>query len=194
MKYFARKTVARRYRKPNAVGPTSPSSTSACHTRTDTKSRAGFAVSPGGAIWSWWPLRAGARTPTGVGHRKQALTVISPSRWTQASWMSSWSGSAEAYRPTPTLIDSICGGGTRIARGSLCLHLHRCMHAEVHMNEDKVKGQWKQLAGKAKVQWGKLTDDDLTIVDGNSEYLDGKIQERYGIARDDAKRQVKEFA
>jgi uncharacterized protein YjbJ (UPF0337 family) len=68
------------------------------------------------------------------------------------------------------------------------------MHAEVHMNEDKVKGQWKQLAGKAKVQWGKLTDDDLTIVDGNSEYLEGKIQERYGIARDDAKRQVKEFA
>jgi uncharacterized protein YjbJ (UPF0337 family) len=68
------------------------------------------------------------------------------------------------------------------------------MHAEVHMNEDKVKGQWKQLAGKAKAQWGKLTDDDLKIVDGNSEYLEGKIQERYGIARDDAKRQVKEFA
>jgi uncharacterized protein YjbJ (UPF0337 family) len=62
------------------------------------------------------------------------------------------------------------------------------------MNEDKVKGQWKQLAGKAKAQWGKLTDDDLKIVDGNSEYLEGKIQERYGIARDDAKRQVKEFA
>ena len=62
------------------------------------------------------------------------------------------------------------------------------------MNEDKVKGQWKQLAGKAKAQWGKLTDDDLKIVDGNSEYLEGKIQERYGIARDDAKRQVKDFA
>jgi uncharacterized protein YjbJ (UPF0337 family) len=62
------------------------------------------------------------------------------------------------------------------------------------MNEDKVKGQWKQLAGKVKTQWGKLTDDDLTIVDGNSEYLEGKIQERYGIARDEAKRQVKEFA
>jgi uncharacterized protein YjbJ (UPF0337 family) len=68
------------------------------------------------------------------------------------------------------------------------------MHAEVHMNEDKVQGQWKQLAGKAKAQWGKLTDDDLKIIDGNSEYLEGKIQERYGIARDDAKRQVKEFA
>ncbi|HEY4341305.1 MAG TPA: CsbD family protein [Steroidobacteraceae bacterium] len=62
------------------------------------------------------------------------------------------------------------------------------------MNEDKVKGQWKQLAGKVKAQWGKLTEDDVTIVDGTSEYLEGKIQERYGIARDEARRQVKDFA
>ena len=62
------------------------------------------------------------------------------------------------------------------------------------MNEDKLKGQWKQLAGKLKAKWGKLTDDDLTVNDGTTEYLEGKIQERYGIARDDAKRQVKEFA
>jgi uncharacterized protein YjbJ (UPF0337 family) len=62
------------------------------------------------------------------------------------------------------------------------------------MNEDKLQGQWKQLAGKVKAQWGKLTDDDLTIADGNSEYLEGKLQERYGIARDEAKRQVKEFS
>jgi uncharacterized protein YjbJ (UPF0337 family) len=62
------------------------------------------------------------------------------------------------------------------------------------MNEDKLQGQWKQLAGKVKAQWGKLTDDDLTIADGDSEYLEGKLQERYGIARDEAKRQVKEFS
>lgn len=61
------------------------------------------------------------------------------------------------------------------------------------MNEDKIKGQWKQLAGKLKAQWGKLTDDDLTIAEGNQEYLAGKIQERYGIARDEAKKQVEEF-
>jgi uncharacterized protein YjbJ (UPF0337 family) len=66
--------------------------------------------------------------------------------------------------------------------------------SEDRMNEDKVKGQWKQLAGKVKAQWGKLTDDDLTIADGTSEYLEGRIQERYGIARDEARRQVKEFA
>jgi uncharacterized protein YjbJ (UPF0337 family) len=65
---------------------------------------------------------------------------------------------------------------------------------EVHVNEDKVKGQWKQLAGKMKAKWGELTDDDLTVAAGNSEYLEGKIQERYGIARDEAQRQVKDFS
>jgi uncharacterized protein YjbJ (UPF0337 family) len=62
------------------------------------------------------------------------------------------------------------------------------------MNEDKVKGQWKQLAGKVKAKWGKLTDDDLKVAEGNSEYLAGRIQERYGIARDEAKKQVREFS
>ncbi|HWY94250.1 MAG TPA: CsbD family protein [Steroidobacteraceae bacterium] len=61
------------------------------------------------------------------------------------------------------------------------------------MNEDKIKGQWKQLAGKLKARWGKLTDDDLEVADGNSEYLAGKIQERYGVAKDEAQKQIKEF-
>ena len=71
------------------------------------------------------------------------------------------------------------------------------------MNEDKIKGQWKQLTGKLKAKWGKLTDDDLQAADGhaeylvgadgNREYLAGKIQERYGIARDAAEKQLKEF-
>jgi uncharacterized protein YjbJ (UPF0337 family) len=61
------------------------------------------------------------------------------------------------------------------------------------MNEDKIKGQWKQLTGKLKAKWGKLTDDDLTIADGNAEYLAGKLQERYGIAREEAERQIKDF-
>lgn len=61
------------------------------------------------------------------------------------------------------------------------------------MNDDKIKGQWKQLAGKLKTKWGKLTDDDLKIAEGNSEYLAGKIQERYGVAHDEAHKQVKEF-
>jgi uncharacterized protein YjbJ (UPF0337 family) len=61
------------------------------------------------------------------------------------------------------------------------------------MNEDKIKGQWKQLAGKLKTKWGRQTDDDLKIAEGDSEYLAGKIQERYGLARDEAHKQVKEF-
>jgi len=44
-----------------------------------------------------------------------------------------------------------------------------------------------------KAQWGKLTDDDLKIAEGNAEYLSGKLQERYGIARDEAEKQVKQF-
>lgn len=61
------------------------------------------------------------------------------------------------------------------------------------MNEDRIKGKWKQLTGSVKEKWGKLTDDDLKVLEGNSEYLAGRIQERYGIARDEAERQVREF-
>ena len=64
---------------------------------------------------------------------------------------------------------------------------------EHDMNEDRIKGQWKQLAGKLKAKWGKLTDDDLRVAEGNSEYLAGRIQERYGVAKDEAEKQVKEF-
>lgn len=61
------------------------------------------------------------------------------------------------------------------------------------MNEDRIQGNWKQLAGKIKSKWGDLTDDDLTRAEGDYKYLVGKVQERYGIARDEAERQVKEF-
>jgi uncharacterized protein YjbJ (UPF0337 family) len=61
------------------------------------------------------------------------------------------------------------------------------------MNEDKLKGQWKQLHGKLKSRWGKLTDDDIDVADGNAEYLVGKLQERYGIAKDEAMKQLRDF-
>lgn len=61
------------------------------------------------------------------------------------------------------------------------------------MNEDKLKGRWKQLHGKLKSRWGKLTDDDIGAVDGDAEYLVGKLQERYGIAKDEAMKQLREF-
>jgi uncharacterized protein YjbJ (UPF0337 family) len=62
------------------------------------------------------------------------------------------------------------------------------------MNQDTIQGQWKQLSGQIKEHWGKLTDDDLKVAQGSAEYLAGRVQERYGIARDAADRQVKEFA
>jgi len=61
------------------------------------------------------------------------------------------------------------------------------------MNSDMIKGQWAQLAGKLKETWGKLTDDDLKVSEGHRDYLVGKLQERYGVAKDKAEFQVKEF-
>jgi len=62
------------------------------------------------------------------------------------------------------------------------------------MDWNRVEGNWKQLRGKAKQQWGKLTDDDLTYVAGRREELAGKIQERYGLAKDAAQKQADEWA
>ncbi len=61
------------------------------------------------------------------------------------------------------------------------------------MNWDSLKGQWKQFSGKVKVQWGKLTDDDLAVINGQREQLVGKIQERYGYAKEQAEREVEQF-
>jgi uncharacterized protein YjbJ (UPF0337 family) len=61
------------------------------------------------------------------------------------------------------------------------------------MNWDRIKGNWKQFQGQARQQWGKLTDDDLQQTKGQREELVGRIQERYGIARDEAERQVRDW-
>ena len=61
------------------------------------------------------------------------------------------------------------------------------------MNTDVLKGQWHQLKGEMRKQWGKLTDDDFDQAAGDAESLIGRIQERYGYARDRAKQEVDEF-
>jgi uncharacterized protein YjbJ (UPF0337 family) len=61
------------------------------------------------------------------------------------------------------------------------------------MNSDQVEGKWKQLKGTIKEKWGKLTDDDITYIAGKKDALAGKIQERYGMTREDAERQADEF-
>lgn len=61
------------------------------------------------------------------------------------------------------------------------------------MNWETIQGNWKQVTGKAKEQWGKLTDDDLDVIAGRRDQLAGLIQERYGIAKDAAEKQVAEW-
>ena len=61
------------------------------------------------------------------------------------------------------------------------------------MNWDIIKGNWTQFKGKVKEQWGKLTDDDLARMDGNRDQLVGALQEKYGIAKDEAERQIKDW-
>ncbi|MCZ8072806.1 MAG: CsbD family protein [Paucibacter sp.] len=58
------------------------------------------------------------------------------------------------------------------------------------MNWDRIQGNWKQAAGKAKEQWGKLSDDDLEVVAGRRDQLAGLIQERYGLIKDKAEKQL----
>lgn len=58
---------------------------------------------------------------------------------------------------------------------------------------DRVEGSWKEFQGKVREQWGKLTDDDLTVVAGKRDQLAGKIQERYGYAMDKADEEITAF-
>lgn len=58
------------------------------------------------------------------------------------------------------------------------------------MNWDQIEGKWKQVKGSAKQQWAKLTDDDLTYISGKKDELIGRIQERYGISREEAQKQA----
>lgn len=61
------------------------------------------------------------------------------------------------------------------------------------MTSDRIAGAWLQIRGTLKEKWGKLTEDDLKQLEGNAERLAGKLQERYGLAREEAERQMKEF-
>ena len=61
------------------------------------------------------------------------------------------------------------------------------------MNRDIFEGNWKQIKGKVKEQWGKLTDDDLDMINGRRDQLVGRIQERYGVAREMAEERLREF-
>lgn len=61
------------------------------------------------------------------------------------------------------------------------------------MDWNRIQGNWKQLKGKVKAQWGHLTDDQIDTIDGRREELLGRIQEAYGVGKDEAERQVRDF-
>lgn len=61
------------------------------------------------------------------------------------------------------------------------------------MNSDQLQGKWKQMKGSVKERWGKLTDDDIDIINGQNDQLVGKVWERYGIAKEEAQRQVEDW-
>lgn len=62
------------------------------------------------------------------------------------------------------------------------------------MNWDMIEGKWKEYRGKAQAQWGRLTDDDLDVINGRRQELAGRIQVRYGVAKEEAERQIDEWS
>jgi uncharacterized protein YjbJ (UPF0337 family) len=68
-------------------------------------------------------------------------------------------------------------------------------HQEViQMNWDQIQGNWKQFKGKAKEKWGKLTDDDLDVINGKRDQLVGKLQERYGYSKEKAEKAAEDWS
>jgi uncharacterized protein YjbJ (UPF0337 family) len=65
---------------------------------------------------------------------------------------------------------------------------------EIVMNWDRIEGNWKRFTGNAKQKWGKLTDNDLTVINGKREQLEGKIQERYGYSKEQAKKELDDWS
>lgn len=61
------------------------------------------------------------------------------------------------------------------------------------MNKDIFEGNWKQVKGKIRTKWGKITDDELDQIKGNRDQFLGKIQEKYGVAREQAEKDLKDF-
>lgn len=61
------------------------------------------------------------------------------------------------------------------------------------MNWDQISGKWTEMKGQVKEKWGKLTDDDLDVIRGKRDQLAGKIQQRYGVAKEAAEREINDF-
>jgi uncharacterized protein YjbJ (UPF0337 family) len=82
--------------------------------------------------------------------------------------------------------------GTFAVASEFAAHAHE--HGkETPMNWDRIEGNWKQFKGQVRQQWGNLTNHDLDIIEGRRIELSGRLQERYGMAKDEADRQIDEW-
>jgi len=79
------------------------------------------------------------------------------------------------------------------ARRARSLHLMAFKFNGGFMNWDQIEGNWRQFKGQVKEMWGKFTDDDLEVIGGKGDKLIGKLQEKYGIAQNEAEAQLKKF-
>jgi uncharacterized protein YjbJ (UPF0337 family) len=91
----------------------------------------------------------------------------------------------------PRLVKNL--GCSDVVDGTLLAPLRTAVIEGGSMDWNQIQGQWKQLKGKAKIKWGKLTDDEIDVVEGRRDELVGKIQQRYGIAKDQAEREVDDW-
>ena len=82
-------------------------------------------------------------------------------------------------------------GASRNIETSASLVLHSI--GERPMDWNRVEGNWKEMKGKVKEQWGKLTDDDLDVIAGKQDQLEGRLQQRYGYAKDQAKKEIDDW-
>jgi uncharacterized protein YjbJ (UPF0337 family) len=76
---------------------------------------------------------------------------------------------------------------------SLCPLMPRHNEGGMKMDWNRLEGNWKQFKGAAKEKWGKLTDDDLNVIEGRREQLEGKLQQRYGFAKDQVRKDVDDW-
>jgi uncharacterized protein YjbJ (UPF0337 family) len=92
----------------------------------------------------------------------------------------------------PSSADGRCLAQSAFARAKRDLTANRVPQTNRRraMNWDRIEGNWKQFQGKVRQQWAKLTDDDVELVKGKRTELAGRIQQRYGVAQDEAERQI----
>jgi uncharacterized protein YjbJ (UPF0337 family) len=99
----------------------------------------------------------------------------------------------EADRELSTLAAWLRGRGRRGTRGPFEALSNQYQIGGFIMDWDRVEGNWKQMKGKVKEQWGKLTDDDLDVINGKREQLEGRLQQRYGYGKDQAQKEINDW-